>query len=223
MVRPFKDPFSLIGRYLPDWSPAIIFDVGANVGQSAEGYAQRFPGAVIHCFEPSPASHAALVTAMAPYAGVTAHRLALGRTEARLSLTQTGRPTMYHLLPAGSETEEQSVEVDVRPGIDVMRDLKIERVDFLKIDTEGHDLEVLWGFLPALDRVDFVQVEAGMNPYNTTHVPFARLDDLLKGAGFALFHIFEQRMEWKRGGRPVLRRSNPVYINGRLVNTRGIR
>jgi FkbM family methyltransferase len=223
MAKPVNDPFSLIEKYLPDWTPSVIFDVGANVGQSAEVYAQRFPDATIHCFEPSPGSHEELVAAMQQYPKVTTHRLALGRSEATLSLTQTGRPTMFRLLPAEAAEDDQTVKVVVRPGIDVMRDLNIERIDFLKIDTEGHDLDVLMGFLPAIDRIDFVQVEAGMNPYNTTHAPFAKLDDLLKNTGFSLFYIFEQRMEWKRGGRPVLRRSNPLYINARLVDTRGIR
>jgi FkbM family methyltransferase len=223
MAKPSKDPFDLILRYLPDWAPKVIFDVGANIGQSADGYARRYPKATIHSFEPSPGSYQALVAAMAEYPNVVTHCLALGRTETRLNLAESGRSTMNHLLPADSPPPEGGVEVQVRPGADMLRELDVAHVDFLKIDTEGHDLEVLHGFLPVLDRVDFIQVEAGMNPYNTTHVPFGRLDGLLQEAGFYLFHILEQKMEWKRGGRPVLRRSNPVFINRRLVNLRGIR
>jgi Methyltransferase FkbM domain len=103
-----------------------------------------------------------------------------------------------------------------------LRDLNIAHVDFMKIDTEGHDLEVLFGFEPVLDQVDFIQVEAGMNPYNTTHVAFGKLDGMLQESGFYLFLILDQKMEWKRRGRPVLRRCNPVFINLRLVNLRGI-
>jgi hypothetical protein len=40
--------------------------------------------------------------------------------------------------------------------------------------------------------------------------------------GFLLFNIYEPMQEFKRGGRPVLRRTNPVFINARLVDTRGI-
>lgn len=222
MAKPHKDPFDLIQRYMPYWTANVIFDVGANVGQSAENYARRFPRAIIHSFEPSPGSFQALVAAMAKYPMVQTHCMALGRTEATLSLAEAGKSTMNHLLPADAAPPEGAVQVPVHPGAKLVRELEVEQIDFLKIDTEGHDLEVLHGFLPVLDRVDFIQVEAGMNPYNTTHVPFGKLDELLKEAGFSLFHIFEQKMEWKRGGRPVLRRTNPVFINNLLVDTQGI-
>jgi FkbM family methyltransferase len=222
-MKPHRDPFDLIRKYLADWNPDVIFDVGANVGQSATVYASRFPEARVHSFEPSPETYRHLVEAMAQFPQVTTHNIALGRSEARSRLTQSRQSALNHLVPPTQDATEGTVEVQVRSGIEVMRGLGVERIDYLKIDTEGHDLEVLHGFLPELDRVDFIQVEAGMNPYNTTHVPFGSLDGLLQGAGFHLFHIFEQKMEWKRGGRPVLRRSNPVYINRRLVDLRGVR
>ena len=218
-----KDPFDLILRYLPGWSPGVIFDVGANVGQSVKGYARRFPQAQIHSFEPSPQTFQELCQTVVRFPNVVAHCLALGRTEANLGLTQGRKSAMNRLLPYGTALPEGAVQVEVRTGASLMRDLGLERIDFLKIDTEGHDLEVLHGFLPMLDRVDFIQVEAGMNPYNATHAPFAKLDSFLKDASFHLAHIFDQKMEWKRGGQPILRRCNPLYVNGRLLELQGIR
>lgn len=218
-----KDPFDLILRYLPDWSPAIIFDVGANIGQSAKGYARRFPDARIHSFEPTPQTFQELAETVLRFPNVVAHCLALGRTDETLGLTQGRKSAMNRLLPRDAVLPEGAIHVEVRTGASLMRNLGIDRIDFLKIDTEGHDLEVLHGFKPMLDRVDFIQVEAGMNPYNATHVPFAQLDGLLKDAGFHLAHIFDQKMEWKRGGQPILRRCNPLYINGRLLDLQGIR
>ena len=218
-----KDPFDLILRYLPGWNPAVIFDVGANVGQSAKAYARRFPGATIHSFEPSPQTFQDLCQTVVRFPNVVPHCLALGRTDATLALTQGRRSAMNRLLPDGTAQSEGAVQVEVRTGAGLMRLLGVEQVDFLKIDTEGHDLEVLHGFLPMLDRVDFIQVEAGMNPYNETHAPFAKLDAFLKDAGFGLAHFFEQKMEWKRGGQPILRRTNPLYVNGRDLDLRGIR
>jgi FkbM family methyltransferase len=222
MPKPSTDIFNIILRYLPDWAPTVILDVGANVGQSADSYARRYPKAAIHSFEPSPESYEMLVSATANHPNVVTHCLALGRTESRLNLSGSGTSSMNRLLAANAPLPQGGVEVPGRPGADILRDMDIAHVDFLKIDTEGHDLEVLYGFQPVLDRVDFIQVEAGMNPYNTTHVAFSKLDGMLQEAGFYLFHILDQKMEWKRRGRPVLRRSNPVFINRRLVNLRGI-
>jgi FkbM family methyltransferase len=218
-----KDPLDLILRYLPDWAPSVFFDVGANVGQSAAAYARRFPDAVIHSFEPSPKAFLDLSVSVLGFPNVAPHRLALGREAGKLRLARSPRSGTRRLAPLGEDITERAVIVDVTTGADVMQSLDVDRIDFLKIDTEGHDLEVLHGFLPVIDRIDFIEVEAGMNPYNTLHVPFRQLEDLLRGNGFHLAHIFEQKMEWHKGGQLVLRRCNPLFVSGRLLDlpTRG--
>jgi FkbM family methyltransferase len=223
MPEPSRDPFDLIQRYFPDWKPRVILDVGANVGQSAKVFATRFPEAQVHSFEPSPDSFAQLVLDTVRFSNVIAHPCALGRVRATRGLTQGQKSTMNHLVAEGKAMPPGAVTVTVRTGTEVLETEGIAHVDFLKIDTEGHDLEVLQGFQPALGRVDFIEVEAGMNPYNRTHVPFASLAGYLHGEGFHLFRIFQQKMEWKQGGRPVLRRCNPVFISGRLTDLGGIR
>ena len=95
-------------------------------------------------------------------------------------------------------------------------------ISLLKIDTEGADLDVLVGFEPLLAHVDAVQVEASMNPHNRAHVPFRDIEDFLRARGFLLFRFYDQTFEWKKGGRPVLRRADAAFINARLVSLDGI-
>jgi FkbM family methyltransferase len=199
-----------------------VFDVGANKGQSVIDLASRYPKTTFHCFEPGPGTFPKLVRRTKGLANVKAHSVALGREEATLELELGLRPTLSRLVTGDQKAEGPSVQVKVRAGAEVLDELGESHIDFLKIDTEGHDYDVLQGFLPVIQQVDFVQVEAAMNAHNKTHVPFWKFQDLLAPLGFYLFHIFEQVMEWKEGGRPVLRRSNPVYINGRLVTLDGI-
>ncbi len=220
MPRPPQDAFGLARRYMADWTPKLIFDVGANVGQSAASYALQFPDAVIHCFEPSPATYGTLVEGVAQFPNVVTHCLALGRADAVLELTQGSLPGMNHLLAQTAPAQANTVQVQVRTGAGLFHGLKASRIDYLKIDTEGHDYDVLLGFLPVLDAVDFIEVEASMNPANKSHVPLRKFEDLLWHLGFHLFHIFELKMEWKRSGRYALRRCNAVFINGRLFSPR---
>jgi hypothetical protein len=49
-----------VRRAEPSFSPKLIFDVGANVGQSAELFLSAFPEARIQCFEPAEGTFAAL-------------------------------------------------------------------------------------------------------------------------------------------------------------------
>ena len=211
--------FRLIARRLPHWRPTTIFDVGANVGQSARLYASAFPQAAIHCFEPHPATHARLTTNIARLPNVTAHNLGLANLTGAQKMSDRENSATNHILP---DQSADGTAVRLAKGADLIAELALTRLSFLKIDTEGHDLEVLKGFGPTLTSVDFIQVEAAMNAYNRTHVAFATMTDHLDRAGFLLFHVIDQVFEFKHGGRPVLRRANPVYINAALVDLTGI-
>lgn len=221
-AAPLPLVFRQIGKHLPDWRPGVIFDVGANVGQSCSAYAAAFPEAAIHAFEPVAASFAALRERTEAFPNITVHPVALSWRADQPRMTSLGTSVGNHIVPPGSDAGPGTQLVRAVSGAAIAAELGVAAISFLKIDTEGHDLEVLLGFAPIMPAVDFVQVEAGMNPYNRTHVPFRILEDTLRHFGFLLFNIYEPMQEFKRGGRPVLRRTNPVFINARLVDTRGI-
>ena len=65
-------------------------------------------------------------------------------------------------------------------------------------------------------RVDFVQVEAGLNPQNELHVPFRASVAIWRPRGILLSALYEQMPDWL-SGRINLRRANPVFISNRLV------
>ena len=218
--RPLRD----IKARLPDWKAEVIFDVGANIGQSSASFLVEFPEATIHAFEPVPQAFETLREAMRGHGSVHPHNAALGSRSGTVSMRARGKTTENRivnqdvsLLPG-----EKLITVAMETGDAMAQRLGVERISYLKIDTEGHDHEVVQGFSSTLARTDFVQVEASMNPYNTTHAPFRLLEDLLRHHGFLLFHLYDQALEFKRGGRPVLRRCNPVFINGALVDLTGL-
>jgi hypothetical protein len=108
----------------------------------------------------------------------------------------------------------------------------IDHIHFLKIDAEGHDIEVLKGF--DLDKVDFCQVEAMMNPHDRDWTLYEDLYPFMVSHGFYLFKFYNPQWEFKRGlksrtvtldgalqilghGAPVMRVMDPVFINGRLA------
>lgn len=225
-ITPLPDAFRTIFKRIPGWQPDVIFDVGANIGQSALEYAQACPKARIHSFEPVPRTHARLVAATRHLPNVTPHACALGRSNGAVVMTDLPTSVLNHVVETPNEnprTTDPLVQgIQMRRGDDLCAELQVGRISFLKIDTEGHDLEVLHGFGDHLAKVDFLQVEAGMNPYNKTHVPFDQLTQFLTAQGFLLFYIFAQKLEFKNGGRPVLRRANPVFINGGLLDLDGI-
>jgi len=71
-----RDPY-LATRELVDSAAPVIFDVGANVGATAQRYRALYPRAAIHCFEPYAPSFARLSAALSTDSLVSLHRLAL--------------------------------------------------------------------------------------------------------------------------------------------------
>ena len=215
------DVLTDVKRLLPSFSAEIIFDVGANVGQSAEVFQYHFPQATIWCFEPFPDTFKTLKENCSKWQKVVCEKVALGATAKQVYVCE-GRSSAENTVtvtPEGDATQQVAMTtVD-----EFCRRHDIETINFLKVDTEGHDLEVLKGASSMLQqqKIDFVELEAGMNPENDYHVPFAELTLFLESLGYRLFGIYDQMHEWKEP-KPVLRRSNPVFISPKLINTYAI-
>lgn len=206
-------PFFLhVRRLLPDYVFTTIFDVGANIGQSCTAFAVAAPEARIHAFEPILPTFAVLAQNVAAIPLISAHNLALGASPGEIVMTATAYSTNNRVVPDRPGWRNLA-RVAVNTGDAFCAEHGITTISYLKIDTEGHDLDVLAGFEAMLPRIDFVQVEASMNPHNQLHVPFRALEDLLRGAGFLLFHLYDQTFQNRF---PALRRSNPVFIQERL-------
>ncbi len=193
--------------------PTVIFDVGANVGQSAARFLTWFPEATIYCFEPSAQS----VTELRKRLGgrVRSFAIALGSHAGQARLAHTGKSETFRISDAGEE------DVAVQTVDLFCQEQGIERIDFLKVDTEGHDLEVLRGAESMLrqGKIAAVQVEAGMNPENDLHVAFDILKRHLEDRGFRLFAVYDQVQEWPTRKRH-LRRTNPLFIHESLQSGR---
>ncbi|WBO20830.1 FkbM family methyltransferase [Sphingomonas abietis] len=190
--------------------PAMIFDVGANVGQSAAKFKKRFPAAHIHCFEPSAAS-ARRIRARR-LGGVEVHEMALGSVAGTASLARGHDPAIFHIAEHGATAGDETVAIETVDSFCAAGG--IDRIDFMKIDTEGHDLEVLKGAatMLAAGRIAAVQVEAGMNPENDFHIPFEALKSFLEASGYRLFGFYDQVNEWPTK-QPHLRRANPLFVS----------
>lgn len=80
------------------------------------------------------------------------------------------------------------------------------------------DFDVLRGSVNLLreQRIDFVEVEAGMHRDNTRHVPAEALKGYLEDCGYNLFGVYEQVQEWTLG-EARLRRSNLVFLSRAIM------
>lgn len=216
------DPLQDIAQYLPRLRIDTIFDVGANLGQSAALYVEKFPNSHIYCFEPASDTFRQLCDKLKNFKLVVCCQLAFGADRRKEKMVLQGSSNMFFLLdPSKSSQIQDDVKtewVDVITLDEFCQTHKIDRINYLKIDTEGGDLDVLKGSVAMLSeqRIDLVEVEAGMNPKNERHVPFEALKEFLESHEYFLFGIYEQVDEWPTQ-EPHLRRTNPIFVSQKTI------
>jgi FkbM family methyltransferase len=169
--------------------PTLI-DVGANVGQTAQMLVQRFPNATIYSFEPVPAAFAELQQNTSRFAGVDCVNVALGDALGEATIT-TDRQGQNTLMPGVSTQVKSTVDVNTVDAF--CADRKTDRIDFLKIDTEGFEAPVLRGSKEMLSggRVDFVLAECDfIRRRDEPHGDFFEIHDLLAQHRFRVVGLY---------------------------------
>jgi FkbM family methyltransferase len=118
-----------------------IVDLGANVGVFALYAAAKAPNATIHCFEPATTTFAAL------QGNIRTNRLNAVAHRAAIS-TSCGSAQFYHAgtaaewsLNSGSDVISEEIDcIDLDRLFDLVHH---EEIDFLKMDVEGAEIDVL--------------------------------------------------------------------------------
>jgi FkbM family methyltransferase len=189
---------------LPSVEISTVFDVGAHYGETAIKFAVAFPRARIHCFEPDPKNYVKLVRNLGQRCILNC--AAIGATETTVKLERCADSAMTRVSANGTIPVQMTTLVNYcgsRP----------QHVDVLKIDAEGHDMDVLKGAEPlmAAGGITLIQIECSANPENTYHVPFEDVCAYLIPFGYRLFGIYNQNASWP-SARPCLRWVDAAFV-----------
>jgi FkbM family methyltransferase len=170
----------------------VLFDVGANVGDYTQVLHKAFPNAAIYSFEPNPNTFEVLKANAGAFATVVNKGLSDAASETSLFM-QTNQNTsvlasMYKEVITDLHTNKEVMEVPIK--LDTLdsfcRNNNIDKINFLKIDTEGNELKVIKGGLDMiLNKVDVIQME--FNEMNIVSRVFLKdFYELLEGK----FHFY---------------------------------
>jgi FkbM family methyltransferase len=150
-----RDPFYDI-QQLTELQPSlVVFDVGANVGQTIESFRKFLRKPKIHAFEPSQQIFIKLHDTHSKVSDLHLNNFALGAKPGVLELIENTHPTMSSFLEpsvASWGSIKQRVQVNVTTVDDYCAELGIGAINILKSDTQGFDLEVLKGAKQLLAR-----------------------------------------------------------------------
>jgi len=170
----------------------IVFDVGANEGHYATSVLELKPAARVYAFEPHPVTYSRLASCAAEAEGMVAVNAACGSAAGHMTLYDYAgsEGTQHASLYAGviegihhGTSNRHDVEVMVLDSFVEARN--ISHIDLLKIDTEGHELDVLKGATRLIreGRIHAIQFE--FNEMNVVSRVFLKdFYDLLPGFEF---------------------------------------
>lgn len=132
----------------------VVVDVGANSGDWAESFLRSFPRARMFLIEPNPLLRDSIKERFSGRSNVQVLGCALSSKDGVGILNiPVGKSTHSSLLDihvGRSSCNVEQVKVEIRSGDHLIKEIGLACVDFLKIDTEGLDLEVLKGFSNAI-------------------------------------------------------------------------
>jgi len=127
-----------------------IVDIGAWCGTwtlSMQQYAKN-----IHCYEPNNLHYGCLARNITPYSHVESYNQAVGNEDGFVKLTEERATQNTRVLLEKGETK-----------INKLDSLGYKDIDFIKIDVEGLEMEVLKGAEKTLENVKYLMIELNGN------------------------------------------------------------
>lgn len=178
----------------------VAVDVGANIGQTVDELRRTgFDGHIVS-FEPTPGLFEALSSRFANDTKWTGHQLALGSEPGELTLHRYREESLNSFLSPTefgasrfrtmAEPPIGEVIVPVARLDDVWDDLIPDGRTFLKIDTQGFDVEVLKGATASIGGVVAVLTEVPINAIYEGMPTMSQVFTLMEDLGFQLSGLF---------------------------------
>jgi FkbM family methyltransferase len=190
----------VLNQLLSPGDRLIVIDGGARGGPSpltGLGALCQF-----YCFEPSPSQLQAIQEAVSG-TSTTAYPYAICGTSGTTTLNISRRPGATSTLEPNPEildrfaadhfSEMQDIVERVQvPAIsmgDFMQQANLSAIDFLKLDTQGNELDIIKSMGDALDKVSVIETEVEMLPLYKGQPLFHDVSQFLYSRGFELVDI----------------------------------
>ena len=194
----WQDAVSLCGP-----AAGIVFDVGANEGESALNFLELFPDATVYSFEPLPEAYASLQAMARLRTRLVPVNVALGAEHGLAVLNQNALQTTSSVLPTAPSSRaflggpalstQRQVHISITTLDAFTAEHKVGIIDLLKIDVQGYELEVLKGasLMLSSGRIRVIVLEVNFAPLYERQASFEEISTFLQSNGFHLSCLYD--------------------------------
>jgi FkbM family methyltransferase len=200
-------------RFMGTRSLGVLFDVGANRGQTLGHLLKYAPDAQIYSFEPTESAFATLSSTFGNRRNVHLQKMALGSKSETMTLQVRGDSELNTLVADGADPGGTTQTTEVSTVDEVVAKNGITHLDLLKIDVQGWEMEVMRGAsrLIADHNLVFVFAEMTFRSDEKEMQQFTELHDHLEAQGFVLSGLYELKRYGPR--REFVLFANVLYIH----------
>ena len=186
----------------------IIFDVGANIGQSVEFYRKLYPNCIIHCFEPDIDSFKILSENCKNLKNIYLNNCGIGSENTTLEFYKhdeinseingfikmnVNSNDSISLNSENSTEYKNKINHISRAKIiklsDYIKENHIKQIDLLKLDTQGYEEECLKGIDDQFSKIKVILTEIMFYDLYEKSVSFYDLEQYLIPNNFKLYDI----------------------------------
>jgi FkbM family methyltransferase len=163
----------------------LIFDVGCRYDSEFLDF-----NGIVHYFDPNETSIDILKTKLTTNKESYYNKFGLGEENKKLFYYPAYQSFYDRVNSCKKSDDENKIEFIIKKGVDYINENKINNIDFLKIDTEGYEFNVIKGLEDKLNIIDIIQFEYG-GTYLDSGVKLIDVINYLKSYNFTNFSYLD--------------------------------
>lgn len=206
---PFYDMYHHIANLKKlGFNPDLVVDVGALFGHWTENVIAIFPEAKFIMIEPQADKRKYLEAITHKFKNVSAEFSLVGDVEkGEVEFYEMGSGSSIYQENSDCDRKKVSLKMET---IDAIIEKKYQVPDncFIKLDVQGAEVDVLKGATELLKKTEFLLLEISTLNYNYKAPQFTEVIIFLKGIGFVLFDICDER----RMKNEVLYQTDMIFV-----------
>jgi hypothetical protein len=178
-------------------NPVIIIDVGANKGQSIKRFNLLFDNLIIHSFEPVTECFDQMVKDF-PDKNFIKNNYALSdnNTKKNFFINKNSETSSFYRINKNYDHTHENKIKNITKVKTVTLDTyinfnRINKINILKIDTQGHEINVLKGAKKSLKKnmINYIEVEIMLYDYYINKIKLYEIDHIMNKNNFELVDI----------------------------------